>query len=151
MKPCAILKLDFPTTFTQQMHSLVRKSSFSKAQGLHETGPWCYVTERHRDRVTAGPSAMTDRTPRRPCASWWQQAAARASPLRFLMNSVSFMRRSALMLLLCRSVLSMMMAYASRKMLLQLRNCFAWSRLHSQYRSANACNTPPPPPPLDAV
>ena len=39
MKPCALLKLDFLTSACiQQMHVLVRKSSFSKAQGLHNTG-----------------------------------------------------------------------------------------------------------------
>ena len=40
MKPCALLKLDFLTGAYNKCIALVRKSSFSKAQGLHETGPW---------------------------------------------------------------------------------------------------------------
>ena len=35
MKPCAILKLDFLTSAYNKCIALVRKSSFSKAQGLH--------------------------------------------------------------------------------------------------------------------
>ena len=41
MKPCLRLtKAGLSDWCGQQMQSLVRKSSFSKAQGLHETGPW---------------------------------------------------------------------------------------------------------------
>ena len=39
-KPCALLKLDFLTSAYNKCMTLVRKSSFSKAQGLRETGPW---------------------------------------------------------------------------------------------------------------
>ena len=40
MKPGVLLKLDLLTSacMEQKMHSLVRRSSFSKAQGLHESG-----------------------------------------------------------------------------------------------------------------
>ena len=38
-KPCALLKLDFLTSAYNKCMALVRKSSFSKAQGLRETGP----------------------------------------------------------------------------------------------------------------
>ena len=40
-KPCALLKLDFLTSEFNKCTALVRKSSFSKAQGqgLRETGP----------------------------------------------------------------------------------------------------------------
>ena len=39
MKLCAVLllRLDFVTSAGNKMHSLVRKSSFSKAQWFHET------------------------------------------------------------------------------------------------------------------
>ena len=40
MKPCALLKLGFLTSAYNKCIALVRKSSFSKAQGLYETGPW---------------------------------------------------------------------------------------------------------------
>ena len=40
MKPCALLRLDFLTSAYNKCIALVRKSSFSKAQGLHKTGPW---------------------------------------------------------------------------------------------------------------
>ena len=36
--PCALLKLDFLTSEYNKCIALVRKSSFSNAQGLHETG-----------------------------------------------------------------------------------------------------------------
>ena len=39
MKPCALLKLDFLNSAYDKCIALVRKSSFSKAQGLRETGP----------------------------------------------------------------------------------------------------------------
>ena len=39
MKPCALLKLNFLTSAYNKCIALHRKSSFSKAQGLHETGP----------------------------------------------------------------------------------------------------------------
>ena len=39
-KPCALLKLDFLTSAYNKCMALVRKSSFSKAQKLRETGPW---------------------------------------------------------------------------------------------------------------
>ena len=35
---CALLKLDFLTNAMHLLYALVRKSSFSKAQGLRETG-----------------------------------------------------------------------------------------------------------------
>ena len=38
-KPCALLKLDFLTSAYNKCMALVRKSSFSKAQWLRETGP----------------------------------------------------------------------------------------------------------------
>ena len=42
MKPCALLWLDFLTSAGNKfLHSLVRKSSFSTAKGLHETGTSC--------------------------------------------------------------------------------------------------------------
>ena len=40
MNPCALLKLDFLTNAMHLLYALVRKSSFSKAQELRETGPW---------------------------------------------------------------------------------------------------------------
>ena len=40
-KPCALLKLDFLTDAMHLLYALVRQSSFSKAQGLRETGSWC--------------------------------------------------------------------------------------------------------------
>ena len=38
-KPCALLKLNFLTSAYNKCIGLVRKSSFSKAQGLREIGP----------------------------------------------------------------------------------------------------------------
>ena len=43
-KPCALLKLDFLTSAYNKCMALVRKSSFSKAQGLRETGP-CFISQ----------------------------------------------------------------------------------------------------------
>ena len=43
MKPCALLKLDFLTGAYNKCIALVRKSSFSKAQGIHVTGPSAYA------------------------------------------------------------------------------------------------------------
>ena len=63
----------------------------------------------------------------------WQQAQwASCLPLMFFMNSSSFILRSALMFLLCRSVLSMMMANASRKMVSGFLKYFIWSGLQMQ-------------------
>ena len=44
MKPSALLNLDFLTSAGNKCIALVRKSSFSKAQGLHETSPWEHMT-----------------------------------------------------------------------------------------------------------
>ena len=42
--PCTLLKLDFLTNAMHLLYALVRKSSFSKAQGLRETGSRCSVS-----------------------------------------------------------------------------------------------------------
>ena len=55
MKPCALLKLDFLTSAYDKCIALVRKSSFSKAQGLHKTGPCsnysCFTPDLVRARM----------------------------------------------------------------------------------------------------
>ena len=44
------------------MHALVRKSSFSKAQGLRETGSWCklYFSKAHRQQTQTSRDSIRD-------------------------------------------------------------------------------------------
>ena len=49
MKPCALLRRDFLISAGNKIYesirySLVRNSSFSKAQQFHNTGPWCILS-----------------------------------------------------------------------------------------------------------
>ena len=81
--PCALLKLDFPSLADkciQQMHWLVRSSSFSKAQGLRETGP------RHHTTPATVQCCTLDMVCTRPAMLGWvrsDQVDLRVKPGRF--------------------------------------------------------------------